>query len=313
MPWWLTWFSNVKATCVITVLRPEFGWTHVGKYWSYDPTQKGTDLNSIWRDNLPACVQYDKNNLKSCFCDPVANPATAYVGPEAEHLRDKIDKLEWPKDTTEFVSRFDPAGQYMIGPSFCSAYHLGDGYVGTAGHVLDKASAKNQLGELRVVFNWVGDVKRKKTFTDSEVFGIERVILCDTHGPAPNLTDTPGIIEWSSRWDAAIFKLRGNPDQLSGLKSIKYATRPPTFGSPVYSIGCALGTQLKVSPCAHVLRHSLVDDDGSPFSHRMTGGGTFTTDLDQFEGDTLLHNSPSLLTLNQVTLVDRFLTQRPAT
>ena len=274
----------MAATCVITVLKPDFGWTREGNHWLYDPTRKGTDLNSIWRDNLPACVRYDRGNLKSCFCDPVANPPTAYVGPEAEHLRDKIDRLEWPKDTTEFVSRFDLAGQYMIGPSFCSAYHLGDGYVATAGHVLNKTLTGNRLGELRVVFNWVGDVRCKKKFTDSEVFEIERVILCDAHGPAPNPTDAVEITRWSGRWDSAIFKLRGSPYQFSVLKSTKYATWPPAFGSPVYSIGSPLGTQLKVSTHAHVLRHSLVNDDGNPFSHRIDDCGTFTTDLDQFEG-----------------------------
>ena len=256
----------------------------MGKDWSYDPTRKRTDLDSIWRDNLPSCVRYDRENLKSCFCDPVANSATVYVGPEAEHLRDKIDELEWPKDTTEFVGRFDPAGQYMIGPSFSSAYHLGDGYVATAGHVLDKALTGNHLNELRVVFNWVGDVKCKKKFTDSEIFEIERVILCETHGPAPDPTHADEITIWSSRWDSATFKLRGSPQQLSELKSTQYATRPPAFGSPVYGIGSPLGTQLKISAHAHVLRHSLANDDGNPFSHRIDGCGTFTTDLDQFEG-----------------------------
>ena len=275
------------ATCVITVLKPEFGWTQLGNDWFYDPTRKGTDLNSIWRDKLPACIRHDRNSLKSCFCDTVANPATAYNGPEAAYLRTKIDKLEWPKDTTEFVSRFQPAGQHMIGPRFASGYHLGEGYVATAGHVLDKALTGNQLGELRVVFNWVGDVTWKKIFTVSEVFEIESVILCDTHGLAPNPTDAFAITKWSSRWDSAVFKLRGTPHQWSELKSTKYATRPPAFGSSVYSIGSPLGTQLKVSAHANVLRHSLADDDGTPFSHQIAGCGTFTTDLDQLEGTKL--------------------------
>ena len=274
----------MKATCVITVLKPEFGWTRVGRNWLYDPTNKGTDLDSIWRDNLPACVRHDRNNVRSCFCDHVTNPTTAFVGPENEYVRDKIDQLEWPRDTTEFVSRFDLAGQYMIGPSFCSAYHLGDGNVATAGHVLDKALTEDRLGELRVVFNWVGDVKCKNTFTDPEVFEVERVIMCDSHGPAPDPTDSLDITMWSSRWDSAIFKLRGSSHQLDGLKSTKYAMRPPAFGSLVYNIGSPLGTQLKVSACGHVLRHCLAHDDFNPFSHRIGGCGTFTTDLDQFEG-----------------------------
>lgn len=251
----------------------------------YDPTHKQTDLDSVWRNNLADCVQHDKDSLKDCFCNGVTNSATAYVGPKAESLSDKLDALEWPRDTTEFVSRFAPAGQYMIGPNFYSAYHLGDGYVGTAGHCLDKALVDNQLGELRVVFNWVGDVVRKKTFAESEVFKIERVVLCDTHGSNPSPTDLVETAAWSRRWDSAILKLTGTPGQLSHLKSAKYAMRPPEFGNPVYNIGCPLGTQLKMSASGHVLRHSLLGDERNSFSHLIAGYGTFTTDLDQFEGN----------------------------
>lgn len=286
----LTWSSNVKATCVITVLKPEFGWTQVGNIWLYDPTHKQTDLNSVWNNNLPECIQHDKDALKDCFCDPVTNPATAHAGSEAGTLLDTISALEWPSDTTEFVSRFRASGQYMVGPRFCSAYHIGDGYVGTAGHVLDKALTGNQLGKLRVIFNWVGDVGGKKAFTESEVFEIERVVLCDTHGPAPSPTDATEISTWSRRWDSAVFKLVGSPKQLSDMMSAKYAARPPEFGNPVYSIGSPLGTQLKVSGSAHVLRHSLLGDDENPLSHQIPGCGTFTTDLDQFEGSAALLN-----------------------
>ena len=236
----------------------------------------------MWRSNLADCVQYDKDSLRNCFCNNTKYPATAYVGPEADALPDKIDALEWPRDTTELVSRFAPAKQYMIGPKFCSAYHLGDGYVGTAGHCFDK---KSQLDELRVVFNWVGDVVGKKTFTASEVFPIERIVLCDTHGTAPSPTDRPETTSWSRRWDSAILKLKATPYQLSHLKSARYAVTPPKFGSSVYNIGCPLGTQLKVSASAHVLRHSLLENDHDPFSHLIAGYGTFTADLDQFEGN----------------------------
>ena len=282
--WGLTCFSNVRATCVITILKAEFGWTQVGTDWCFDPTHIETDLKSIWRNDLPDCVQYDRNCLKDCFCNAATNPATAYVGTKANVLRNKLDHLEWPRDTTEFVSRFEPAGQYMIGPKFCSAYHLGDGFVGTAGHCLDKVLVDGQLGELRVVFNWVGDVRSKRTFTGSEIFGIERVVICDAHGPAPSPIDPVKTATWSRRWDTALFKMIGTPKKLSNLKSAKHATRAPCFGTPVYSIGCPLGTQLKVSVSAHVLRHSLVHDDTDPFSHKIAGYGCFTTDLDHFEG-----------------------------
>ena len=275
----------MKATCVITVLKPEFGWSPVGSNWSYDPPRKETDLDSIWGNNLADCVRHDKDSLKNCFCSSATNPSTAYVGPEAEPLSDKIDALEWPSDKTEFFSRFVPAGQYMIGPRFCSAYHVGDGYVGTAGHCLHKALVGGQLGELRVVFNWVGGVVSKKTFTKLEIFEIERVVLCDSHGPAPSPIDQLETASWSQRWDSAILKLKGTPYQLSLLKKARLSTKPPNFGSRHYNIGTPLGTQLKVSARGHVLRHSLADDDGDPFSHDIAGYGTYTTDLDQFEGN----------------------------
>ena len=283
----------MKATCIITVLKAEFGWTYVGKDWYYDPRNKKRDLNSIWRESLPKCVQHDENHLKGCFCNPATNPDTAYIGTEAEYLLDKMNELEWPKDTTDFVSRFEPAGQYMIGPRFCSAYHLGDGYVGTAGHVLDQGLVDDQLDEIRVVFNWVGNVACKNVFTESEIFKIEKAVFCDTHGPAPPRADPVGLSAWSSRWDSAIFKLVGTPYQFSQLKCTKYSTRPPAFGSPVYSIGSPFGTQLKVSANAHVLRHSLISGDKNPFSHQITGSGTYTTDLDQFEGNATTPTSRS--------------------
>ena len=233
-------------------------------------------------------MQHDKDSLRNCFCNSATNPITAYVGPGAEALTDKIDALEWPRHTTELVSRFAPASQYMIGPIFSSAYHLGEGYVGTAGHCLDKALVDYQLSKLRVVFNWVGDVVSKKSFTDLDVFEIERVVLCDTHGPLPSPTDPVETAPWSRRWDSAIVKLKGTPYQLSHLGSAKYALRPPEFGSLVYNIGCPLGTQLKVSANAHVLRHSLISDDDNPFLPLIAGYGTFTTDLDQFEGKPLI-------------------------
>ncbi len=266
-------------------MKPEFGWTNAGHSWEYDPIHTNTDLGSILRSNLADCVQHDKQSLKNCFCDCTKNPATAYVGPKPGTVSDKIDALEWPMDTTELVSRFAPASQFMIGPKFCSAYHLGYGYVGTAGHCLDEALVYSHLRELKVVFNWVGDVVRKKRFAQSEVFGIDRVVLCDAHGPGPSPTDPRDTAAWSRRWDSAVLKLTGSPKSFSQLKSVRYATRPPGFGTQVYNIGCPLGTQLKVSASAHVLRHSLIRDNKNPFSHLIAGYGTFTTDLDQFEGN----------------------------
>ena len=264
----------------------------MGDDWLYDPSQKGTDLDFVWRNNLPDCIRHDKDSLRNCFCNSSTNPDTAYVGPEADALSRKLDALEWPSDTTEFVSRFPLSCQYIIGPNFSSAYHLGDGYVGTAGHCLDSALVNGQLDELRVVFGWVGDVVSKKIFTASEVFKIERVLLCDTHGRAPSPMDSVETVIWSRRWDSSILKLIGTPKQLAHLRSAEYATKPPDFGAPVYNIGCPLGTQLKVSTRASVLRHCLVNEDENPVSQQIAGYGTYTTDLDQFEGNTALNCHP---------------------
>lgn len=309
MPQRLNQCSNVKATCVITILKPEFGWTQGRNVWTYDPTHREIDLQSIWQSNIADCVQHDKSTLRNCFCNNTTHPTTAYVGPEADDLPDKIDALEWPIDTTELVSRFAPAGQYMIGPKFCSAYHLGDGYVGTVGHCFDKNS---HLDELRVIFNWVGDVLGKKTFTESEVFEIERVVLCDTHGPAPSPTEVEATAPWSRRWDSAILRLKSTPYQVSHLKSAKDATEPPQLGTSVYNIGCPLGTQLKISAGAHVMRHSLLGDDDNPLSQLIAGYGTLTTDLDQFEGNAASTNPILAYIFVKATLVVQSLMQIPA-
>ena len=274
----------MKATGVITVLKPEYGWNYGRDAWVYDPSHRRTDLSSIWRDHLTNCLQYDKDSLKRCFCNTATDPATAYTGPEAPSLSENLDALAWPSDTTELVSRFPMSGQYMIGPKFCSAYHLGNGYMGTAGHCLDEALKNNQLSELRVVFNWAGSVA-SRTFTESEVFEIEKVLLCDTHGPTPSPSNPIATASWSRRWDSAVFKLKGTTIELSRLPIAKYSVRPPGFGTPVHNVGCPLGAQLKVSASAHVLRHCLVGDDDDPFSHLIAGSGTMTTDLDQFEGN----------------------------
>lgn len=136
------------------------------------------------------------------------DPATAYTGPEAPSLSKSIEALEWPSDVTELIGRFPPSGQYMIGPKFCSAYHLGKGYMETVGHCLNEELTNNQLSELRVVFNWAGSVA-SKTFTDSEVSEIEKVLLRDTHGPTPSPSNPIATASWSRKWDSAVFKLKG--------------------------------------------------------------------------------------------------------
>ena len=83
----------------------------------------------------------------------------------------------------------------------------------------------------------------------------------------------------------AIFKLKGAPATFNSLPRVTLASEPPRFGTPVYNIGTPLGTPFKVSPRGHVLRHSLYDGNGDPFSHKISGYGSYSSDLDQFGGE----------------------------
>ena len=72
-----------------------------------------------------------------------------------------------------FKSRFDLSQQYFAGQEFGTGYHLGNGYVGTAGHVVVKELLGRELHKLRVVFGWNGAVAGK-SFSKLDVFEIER-------------------------------------------------------------------------------------------------------------------------------------------
>ena len=78
--------------------------------------------------------------------------------------------------------------------------------------------------------------------------------------------------------------MKGNAADFSTLATVAMAIEPPRFGAPVYNVGAALGTALKLSPKGHVLRHALFEGREDPFDHTVSGYGTYTTDLDQFGG-----------------------------
>ena len=99
--------------------------------------------------------------------------------------------------------------------------------------------------------------------------------------------DHDEVATWARRWDDAVFQLKGCYERFGHLSKVTLASHPPHFGKPVYNTGHPLGTPLKVSLNAHVLRHSIYNDDERPFSHTISPGGTYSTDLDQFPGELL--------------------------
>ena len=103
------------------------------------------------------------------------------------------------------------------------------------------------------------------------------------------------VMRRSRRWDTAIFKLKGKASDFATLGVVSVDSAPPAFGSPVYNIGAPIGTPFKLSPRAHVLRHSLFDGKLDPFNHGISGYGTYTSDLDQFSGKWHTYNGQGQL------------------
>lgn len=85
------------------------------------------------------------------------------------------------------------------------------------------------------------------------------MLLCDVPGEYKDATDSEAIAEWARKWDNAVLKLKGTPEQFQRLKKVELANKPPGFGSPVYNVGHPLGTPKKISHRSHVLRHALFD------------------------------------------------------
>lgn len=118
-------------------------------------------------------------------------------------------------------------------------------------------------------------------------YSAARVLLCDAPDTYKNASDPNDVGEWARKWDYAVVKLKGTSEQFQGLKEIELASQPPRFGNPVYNIGHPLGTSMKISGKSHVLRHALYNGCDSPFAHHIDLGGTYTTDLDQFPGESI--------------------------
>lgn len=82
-------------------------------------------------------------------------------------------------------------------------------------------------------------------------------MLCDAPGEYQDGTDSDDIAKWARKWDNAVLKLQGTPEQFQQLRKVELATKPPKFGSLVYNAGHPLGTPMKISHRSHVLRHAL--------------------------------------------------------
>ena len=109
-------------------------------------------------------------------------------------------------------------------------------------------------------------------------------MLRDSPGGYQDATNAAEIAGWARKWDDAIFKMKGNPEQFQNLGKVELASQPPRFGCSIYNAGYPLGTPLKISRKSHVLRHAIFNGNCSPFSHEIDAQGTYTTDLDQFPG-----------------------------
>ena len=127
---------------------------------------------------------------------------------------DDIRKLEWPPATTKFISRFVLATQYRAGDSHSSGYHLGNGYIGTAGHCVVQQLLDGTIQDQRMVFGWAGEVDKVKF----SVFEVERcveasckkstvgivdldnsVVLCDAPGKYDDDATQNQVAKWARR------------------------------------------------------------------------------------------------------------------
>ena len=190
---------------MITTFERAFGWTQPGgpgSDWVYDP-HAGSNVNQLSRayeTGIKDAIGGDKKYSEAVFTNSIRADGTiagAGTGNQPQKdlrgpphgpgsnadqaILDQIDNLVWPPDTvtpagvkSDFVSKFNLAKQYVPGPSNSSGYHLGNGYVGTAGHCVVEQLLDAKLSDQKVVFNWTGDVNRKVFSPQQEVFEIER-------------------------------------------------------------------------------------------------------------------------------------------
>ena len=134
-------------------------------------------METRYSHNLAPCIQHGKKVYADVFTR-MSNCTRNSFDPL---ILEQVDDLDWPADgtgcpnspMTRLVTRFPPSSQRFVGDLYASGYHLGDGYVDTAGHCLHEAILSCGLHDLGVIFNWAGDIVTKRTFTTSEVFEIE--------------------------------------------------------------------------------------------------------------------------------------------
>ena len=175
----LTKRSNVQATCLITILDANYGWinTEEGE-WIYDPeastVRLPTDLDACFNHSLGPCIEEDRRNTIDALTTSSDDPVTL-----DDDVKYALDRMLWPadgKDTrgkTQLIGRFPFTEEYIAGPVWSSGYHLGNGFVVTAGHSLISYLKQNTLSNLKVVFGWYGDVRGKR-FKVSEIFSIDK-------------------------------------------------------------------------------------------------------------------------------------------
>ncbi|KAL6718174.1 hypothetical protein ACLMJK_004262 [Lecanora helva] len=283
--------NNLKATCLITSLYAEYGWTETSNGdWVYDPdgpeVHSRSTLDAHFQHNIGPCTTQDQRNIMNELLHNL-DPASSITD---EGARKALEAMEWPADgtdlrgSTSFRCRFPLSNQYIAGATWCSGYHLGNGLVATAGHCVQPYLSSNSIATLKIVFGWSGEVRRKR-FRAEQIFGIEKVLLCNAPTEYNSASHLNAIADWVHRWDTAVIRLKGVPGQFCNLAKVELAVQPPKFGSNVYNAGCPLGTPLRISPNGHVLHHALFNGDNDPFSHAITAQGTYSTDLDQFPGN----------------------------
>ena len=142
-----------------------------------------TFINCLGRQydqEIAGCIQSAQNYAYQAFTNSKAPAKDLTTDVAGRETLAKIQKLTWPPgghqspgSVSTFESRFDLSKQYFAGEEFGTGYHLGNGYVGTAGHCVVKELLDHKLHTLKVVFGWNGDVDGK-VFSRAEVFDVER-------------------------------------------------------------------------------------------------------------------------------------------
>lgn len=174
----------MRATCLITILDKDFGWAQNGSNWVYTPGIPGSGavsatnrLSRAYEVPIGGNNFFDdqKKMIEDALTDPGDPKRNLTLTSQGQAALAKVRNLVWPLTTQNptYKTRFDLSKQYYAGSSHSTGYHIGNGYIGTAGHCVAKELLSNKLATLRVVFNWAGNLDGK-SFSPSEIFEIER-------------------------------------------------------------------------------------------------------------------------------------------